>query len=76
MVAYGFSVSPISYIYVIGLLPERGFAVIMIFHWIGIFFMNFPFVAYFSENLHISYEILSTTYTVIYLVFAFAVLLV
>jgi len=75
MIAYGFSVAPISYIYVIAILPERGFAIVMIFHWIGIFFINFPFSACLIGDLSIDYETLSIIYTIIYLLFAVAVLL-
>ena len=73
LIPYGISVAPISYIYAIEVLPERGLAVLMIFHWIGIYFMNFPFVAYFSGDSIFNYEVLAILYTFIYLAFAIAV---
>lgn len=68
---YGATMGPIFFAYVISILPERGFTLVMMFHWISIFIGNSPFkivTTYFAVDLELaflSYAVSNFAYSVL-----------
>ena len=61
----GAAISPIMFTYIIGMLPERGYTLIAIFHWILEFAINIPFYATNSDTAEET-NVLDTLFSAIF----------
>eukprot|EP00826_Nyctotherus_ovalis_P014125 TRINITY_DN138_c0_g4_i4.p1 TRINITY_DN138_c0_g4~~TRINITY_DN138_c0_g4_i4.p1 ORF type:complete len:451 (+),score=102.73 TRINITY_DN138_c0_g4_i4:139-1491(+) len=69
---HGIIITPFSFAYVVKLLPERGFSLIMAFHWLGSLAIQIPYLLYLKHSDSFLFLVLMACY---YIICAAAVLI-